>query len=570
MTRLPILALCLLSPALASQTTYPILPYTAGVIPWPTATPGTFSRSVAGRFRADEHRDTVVLHGTSLSRALAPGLYNAVFPVDVGRSVHDIVRMPGGNGALDAVFVSLPAANSVIRVYWDATTGAQQTELTALAGWMAATPLASTAGVAAGTSLIAGVSSADQRTILRVAFDGTQFVPAPINIIASSDVQDLALLDWNGDGVPDIAALGTDSLEIFAGTGALLHSEPTPIVGADGAIAVFDGALAWLRRDAPDEYFELRLVASGGGTGTLQVRLDDVDFDLVGMASGDADGDGDLDLFITQNTTAEALVLRQGDTGLTAIEFPLAASSPTGINQCSAAIADYDGDGTADYLQWSQDENGGVRAEGFGTPLGSPAPNVGEILFDESELWIDIGPDDLDRFDLFLHVPELAEIADKLQIIGWVEDPQTGMVTTSFYNGVFTFAGGSTTGHHFASLDPPDGVIPRSPVNVYWELRFSKDTEAFPGPTVMVGASFTEPTPMGPIPAALQALAVAGADFMDVAYGGMGSGSGGTPTGGRIIIGTTVRVVTTGPFINVPVTSEPNTGLVTVPFTAPG
>ena len=171
-----------------------------------------------------------------------------------------------------------------------------------------------------------------------------QFLPAAVYPIKNKAVF-VAIGDFNGDGIPDIAASGEDpagngadySILLGNGDGTFQRAHTYSGGGAYG-IAVAD-----LNRDGKlDLVMDGVLVALGNGDGTFQKPiLYAGPVSSYGLAVGDFNGDGKVDVVITDQTKQGVdVLLGNGDGTL----GPPIFSGPLGSFPGDVIVADFNGD----------------------------------------------------------------------------------------------------------------------------------------------------------------------------------------------------------------------------------
>jgi sugar lactone lactonase YvrE len=162
----------------------------------------------------------------------------------------------------------------------------------------------------------------------------------------------VATADFNGDGIPDLAVSnsnsGQTSLTILLGNGdgTFTATATSPTVGLypdSIAIGDFNGdGIPDLAVTSVDDDKVTILLGKGDGTFTAAPNLNTVSIPQ-SVATGDFNGDGIPDLAVV-NANSVLIFLGNGD-GTFA---PHLASAPTGMSPTSVAVGDFNGDGIAD------------------------------------------------------------------------------------------------------------------------------------------------------------------------------------------------------------------------------
>ena len=190
--------------------------------------------------------------------------------------------------------------------------------------------------------------------------------------VVPCDLFTLAVADFNGDGVPDVAALGQDGSTVTVllgkgdGTFKSGTSVPTGVTdpGADPlAVGDFNGD------GVPDLAILNYVTTSGGTAGSVSVLLANGDGTFKPAVStpttaifgwhavGDFNGDGKADLAFGDQY-ANSLTILLGNEDGTFTQTPTSPS--TGGNPASIAVADFNGDGKIDIAVTN--ESGGSPA----------------------------------------------------------------------------------------------------------------------------------------------------------------------------------------------------------------
>jgi hypothetical protein len=134
---------------------------------------------------------------------------------------------------------------------------------------------------------------------------------------ASSPVSALAVVYWDAGPVPEIAVLGSGSLQICSLAGTTLAS--FPFTGSPGSMVVADeSSIAWIRPTGANGVHQVRLLRQAGAifdsTMTFTVTSapggPSVFVTADAISCGDLDGDGAIDIAVGQNDVPHVLMLR--------------------------------------------------------------------------------------------------------------------------------------------------------------------------------------------------------------------------------------------------------------------
>lgn len=370
---------------------------------------GPFQRIEVVKACAPKHyRDAIVLRDGTLGRIAAFGVWNKVMPLGFPGQASDFAVLEGGSPSVfDKVLVTDPASGNATVVSWID----QQTPT------MSASPLPQFLGASKLTAAktrfghdVAGVAP-DGMTVVRAAIVGNSatYVSA-YNV--GSPVQSMALGDLDGDAVLELFCVVNEGVLVMTRLGAPITLLPSAHPG--GFVSSLGTRVLFLARNSSNTGWSLRFIAGGGPiTGSNAVTLNGGDFNPIGMRATNADRQGELDVVITQKTTKQLLVVRLFTTSppnLT-VECETVAMSANPLStgsaiQCSAAVADLDGDLYSDY-GLIMDEAGEIVIA-RGTAAGRSYTNNTMSLLYEETLYQNTGAPHVNGLRLRLNnIPEL-------------------------------------------------------------------------------------------------------------------------------------------------------------------
>ncbi len=202
-------------------------------------------------------------------------------------------------------------------------------------------------------------------TILLGAGDGTfNAATSPAMSIAANS---LAVGDFNGDGIPDLAVvtqgnytnnyMGSVTILLGKGDGTFTAISPSAATGNDlGQLVIGD-----FNGDGIPDLAVLHIESNtitillGNGDGTFTATATSPEsYSPSSLAVGDFNGDGILDLAVTNlYSNSVSILLGKGDGTFTA----MTTSQPTGAYPNAVAVGDFNGDGIADLAVTDGDDN---------------------------------------------------------------------------------------------------------------------------------------------------------------------------------------------------------------------
>ena len=372
-------------------------------------------------------------------------------------------------------------------------------------------------------------------TILLGNGDGT-FAAAASSPVVSFDPSAIAVGDFNGDGIEDLAVANSlnNTVVILLGHGdgtftAAASSPATGVEPAGLAVGDFNG----------DGIADLAVVnGNNSGSGTLTILLGNGDGsftaapgspavgdDAYAIVAGDFNGDGKMDLAVTnlfdENLT---ILLGNGDGTFTA------AASPAVTSYCyNIASADFNGDGVPDLVV-------GCKNEGLVTVL--------------------LGNGD-GTFTAATASPGLGFGGSGLAVADFNEDgiPDVAVLDYSSSSGVHVFLGNGDGTFVQSPVIPPAGYFPSVLVAADFNVDGRPDLAVSGNSSTGSFVYLTEPTETA-IATANISLSGVGQHLVDASYPGDGnykpSVSGTTPLWGSLPATSTNLTITSG---DTPVTS---------------
>jgi len=233
--------------------------------------------------------------------------------------------------------------------------------------------------------------------------DGT-FQPAPV--VSSSNVQTLAVGDFNGDRIPDIAAAGSGGVTVFPGQGDGKFG--APVSTPTGFVGLYSLVAADLNRDGRLDLAAASLggvtVLLGNGDGAFgpargfAIQVQNFE-EVISVAVGDVDLDGQPD--IVAGSTGNGRVHVFLGTGDGSFRAPLATGTPldgdfwSGFTARTVSIGDLNGDALPDVVTTNGTPYGvavllGRGGGAFAPPLAFP------LGFSENVTVQDVNHDSLD------------------------------------------------------------------------------------------------------------------------------------------------------------------------------
>jgi len=349
---------------------------------------GLASSGPTGTVSILDSSDGNAVRGTAELSASTPGLsfLNSSNPA-TGQYSYSIAEGDFNRDGIPDLAVTNTANNNLTILLGDGSGGFTPTAKSPVTG---ANPFSVAAGDFNGDGILdLAVANFDYSgavtttTILLGNGDGT-FTAAPASPAEGANAGFIVTGDFNRDGILDLAVLnippnsapGTVTILLGHGNGTFSPAASSPATGdSPYALAIGDFNGDGVQDLAVTNYIGKTvtiLLGNGDGTFTPTAVSPATDSNPTSIAAGDFNGDGILDLAVTNYGTSGVTILMGNGDGT----FTRKASSPaTGSNPCSVAIGDFNGDGIPDLAVAN---NGGkdltvVLGNGDGTFTATPA-----------------------------------------------------------------------------------------------------------------------------------------------------------------------------------------------------
>lgn len=424
---LPVSALFAVSLAAQPQTW--VTPELRTVHDWPEPQlAGSFRGLLlsTARLTADSHGDAVLLRATLVAGQesardafVLRHVARHHAPWSLGPAV-DVAVLPGGTVGADAVLTLGP--EGALRLHrWTAGQVAPQTQL--LANWPGFRRLIA-APHAVGVEVMA-IDAAGVR-LRRATWNGL-VLGQHSQLLGRSGLQDAAVMDWDGDGVPELVVQTLAGIFIDRWNQVPLTSLPLPgtlgvlqLIGAVVSPSASHGDLLVAAFTDGQQTIVSWQNAAGGGSQVLAgVRV-------AAVAVYDRDGDGDADLLLADGSRNLVHVLQRQATGFRRVGLPLLAGEAAPNVGCVAVAGrDLDGDGDGDVLALGASA---MELHSFFDAIATPVRPLA--------LYADLyGGEDVHAvLPLYVDLPAALRslptgaTAMHLLVDGWALDPATGLV----------------------------------------------------------------------------------------------------------------------------------------------
>jgi len=290
--------------------------------------------AVVGDFNGDGKLDLAVLNSADNTVTVLMGNGDGTFtvantsPIAVYNPQYLVVSDFNGDGKLDlAVTNGTDGTLTILLGNGDGTFAEANGSPVSVGGYGYPTFLATGDFNGDGKPDLALIGSSNTVTILLGNGDGTFAVASGSPIALANDIQSIMVGDFNGDGKLDLAAFEYNSVTILLGNGdGTFIAAPNPTAasswGGQGVVGDFngDGKLDLAFKSGDSCYTNCFVtVLLGNGDGTFNPLLDIGNTpasDFLYMAGGDFNGDGIPDLAISDGDSNTVTILQTsgGDT----------------------------------------------------------------------------------------------------------------------------------------------------------------------------------------------------------------------------------------------------------------
>lgn len=407
---------------------FPVKPFGASSI-------GTMTQTAAGKFNGDTQIDAAVLVGGVPRICVNPVVFDA--QVELPTSSASLIASLRGTAAggydellvVDGVEMRAWTRDSDLETFTSRRVGRDVV-------WRNALVLGTADLDGANGIDIFGATANGAYVIVLLSTGGSSF-GTEILIPTSQTPLDIEAIDWDGDGIRELAVVGSAGLEVFEATGGAAIASETSLAGGflttiiDSPPSV-DECLAWV------------IPGSGGGadylyrirqTGFVGSPLDLNGFEPIDVVSADFDLDGADDLLLTGTASYNHLLLENVNDSfsLTANEYqeipfgPQAGSAAD--NAGTLLVVDFDEDGDFDVLSPAQAFETIFEYRNFSVDeaLQKPSIDGGSIDYIAGSGG---NPDAL--FELLVAEPVVLDVnATHLELVGYEATFDNGMTTSS-------------------------------------------------------------------------------------------------------------------------------------------
>lgn len=283
------------------------VPYSTSAIAWPDGSPMPVQRLVSGDFLSQRRSHVVALAGGHAYGFFSPASMHSAFALPTTWTFADLTTLPSGIQEIGDFLVGVGTQGlslAIVTRNWELDVVTSQGGL-----WSTATRVKASGTLQQG--IVVGLASNNYSLIVATCINGVLTTTATAT--QGRPITDFDLVDWDGDGVDEIAMLCHRGLHILDAVG-LQQLGPTffgPVGGA--GIAALRGPtrfcgsaerVAWVR--PANGAYEIAVI--GAMVTEPLVTITGME-NLGGVVAADATGDKLPELLLSMPSTGEAMLL---------------------------------------------------------------------------------------------------------------------------------------------------------------------------------------------------------------------------------------------------------------------